>query len=575
MKRIRLVLVMLAAAMVITTAGAYACTGVYVGKKVSTDGTTIIARSEDQGESGYNKLFKVMPRITKAGRYMVDTGEDQNGFRVPLPETTYKYTYVPDSTASTAGMFPACCTNEYGVAVMGTVSAGHNSTYDLFDPYVDTGTGLREAIEPALIDCQCKTAREAVVVFGKLLKKYGSEEGSILMFADKKEAWIFEVYGGHQYCAMRMPEDKVAAFGNQFMIGGIDYSHSDDYYMSPGLINVLNSCQPVMKDGMINIAMTISNDYDRSDYSNMRTWMGHKILAASTAGDYDSKTYYPLFYKPDSKVSVLDVMDIYRNRFQGTKYDMSKSKNAALRAIGANTQSDIHIVQVFSDMPKDCCDVMWLCLGNAEHSVFVPYFSGITSTYKAYHVKGAQYDYRSAYWSFKQLDEVGEADNRALSQTVKDYWKIQELGEENTILSQMPLIKKAYTHGTSNGRAYVTALGKKMGAEQFGNAHSLYSAIVTNQIMNQTDKSEDFYPETLQVMVKLKGAAKMLGYKVEVSGGSYTLTKGDVSYSLETGVGTYTITKGMNVSTDVFGKKPYASSDNDIYVPLEFVKSLE
>lgn len=67
----------------------------------------------------------------------------------------------------------------------------------------------------------------------------------------------------------------------------------------------------------------------------------------------------------------------------------------------------------------------------------------------------------------------------------------------------------------------------------------------------------------------------MLGYKVEVSGESYTLTKGDVSYSLETGVGTYTITKGMNVSTDVFGKKPYASSDNDIYVPLEFVKSLE
>lgn len=65
---------------------AEACTAVYVGKKVSTDGTTILARSEDQGNGAYNKMFVVVPRVeNKPGR----TFDDVNGFSYPLPATTY------------------------------------------------------------------------------------------------------------------------------------------------------------------------------------------------------------------------------------------------------------------------------------------------------------------------------------------------------------------------------------------------------------------------------------------------------------------------------------------------------
>ena len=422
MKRIRLVLIMLAAAMVITTAGAYACTGVYVGKKVSTDGTTIIARSEDQGESGYNKLFKVMPRITKAGRYMVDTGEDQNGFRVPLPETTYKYTYVPDSTASTAGMFPACCTNEYGVAVMGTVSAGHNSTYDLFDPYVDTGTGLREAIEPALIDCQCKTAREAVVVFGKLLKKYGSEEGSILMFADKKEAWIFEVYGGHQYCAM----------------------------------------------------------------------------------------------------------------------------------------------------------------GNAEGSVFIPFFSGITATNKAYHVDGSAYNASSAYWTFKKNTALEMTDRAFLEQGVRDYWKIQEKLQYSQIQSELAKVQAAYKNGRTEGRSYVTALGNKMAAAQLSNANALYNDLFYTFTANLNDRANNLRKTTFVGNTKMTPAAKLMGYKVSSSTKTvdkqkvktYTLTKGDKKVVFSMGTGVYSVTEGTAAAVEgTFTNLPYVSGGY-VYVPVDFINSL-
>ena len=61
-------------------------------------------------------MFKVRPRIKKAGRFYRDSA---NGFKYPLPTVTYKYSYVPDSSDAGDGEYPATCTNEYGVAIVG------------------------------------------------------------------------------------------------------------------------------------------------------------------------------------------------------------------------------------------------------------------------------------------------------------------------------------------------------------------------------------------------------------------------------------------------------------------------
>ena len=108
-KSLRVLSVTLAGAMLLSTS-ALACTGVYVGKDVSDQGTYLIARSEDQGQGDYNKLFQVQPRVENVpGRFITDTA---TGFQIPLPATTYKYTYVPDYTRGDDGMYPGSCTNE-------------------------------------------------------------------------------------------------------------------------------------------------------------------------------------------------------------------------------------------------------------------------------------------------------------------------------------------------------------------------------------------------------------------------------------------------------------------------------
>ena len=57
-KSFRILSAALAGTLLLSTS-ALACTGVYVGKDVSDQGTYIIARSEDQGQGDYNKMFMV------------------------------------------------------------------------------------------------------------------------------------------------------------------------------------------------------------------------------------------------------------------------------------------------------------------------------------------------------------------------------------------------------------------------------------------------------------------------------------------------------------------------------------
>lgn len=490
-RKAKLIIVVTALAMVITTGGAFACTGVYIGKNVSKEGTTVIARSEDQGTSNYEKMFKVQKRVTKAGRYMVDTGEGE-GLKVPLPKTTFKYTYVPDNSDEGDGSYPASCTNEYGLAVVGTVSSGYNSAYEKVDPYVSAGTGLREAILPALIACQCKTAKGAVAKLAALLDKYGSEEGNILFFADQNEAWIFEIYGGHEYCAQKMPADKVAVFGNQFMISGFDPTDTTNFVYSKNLVQTLKDAGGEAKDGKYDNNVIVTGDYSVTNYSTLRTWMGHKILSPSTSKAYNEKQInYPLFFTPDENVSVTDVMNIYRNRYEGTDYDMSKSENASLRPIGVNTQSDVHIIQVYKDLPKDSCSVQWLCMGNAEYSLFIPSFSGITDTYKGYKVDSINYTSSSLYWDFKRIDSLAESDRTLLGKGVQSYWQSQEAAMLKKLPSQIKKVKAAYKKSKTSGRAYVTSLGKSTAATQVSNSNRMYKALMDAYINNQTDKSEE------------------------------------------------------------------------------------
>lgn len=566
-KCFRILSVVLAGAMLLSTS-ALACTGVYVGKDVSDQGTYIIARSEDQSQSDYNKMFMVQPRVDNVpGRTILDTA---TGFEIPLPDTTYQYTYVPDYTRGEDGMYPGSCTNEFGVSITATVSTSTCDAWREADPFVEPG--LREAILAAAVAAVATSARDAVDVLLEYVDTYGSEEGNTVMITDQSEAWIVEIYGGHHYCAMKMPDDKVAVFGNQNMIGLVDPNATpeDGYIYSDGLFELIDQLGLAVKEGeLYHLAKCVSNN-TRSDSSNMRNWGGMKLLAPSLVGEYDTNEFYPLFYSPDEKVSVLDVMDIYRNRYEGTELDVNLPGNEGNRVIGTPNSSQIHILQTFPDWPAECAAINWICLGNTEHSVFIPFFSGITDTADAYKVDGDTYDASGAYWKFKRIDTLAELDRSLYSESVRKFWKFQEEDMYQQMLDAAPVMLEKYAESSEAGDAYVTQLGIQMAEYAMTLSDNLFAKLYTG-VMHNTGRTADRVAVFL-ADVPLRQWAESRGYTVtwNAADGSTTIAKGADSYTV-----TPESYDCVTASGEVIELTHYCYvKDGITYIPMDFAETL-
>ena len=567
-KSFRILSAALAGTLLLSTS-ALACTGVYVGKDVSDQGTYIIARSEDQGQGDYNKMFMVQPRVENVpGRYIEDTA---TGFRIPLPDTTYKYTYVPDYTRGDDGMYPGSCTNEYGVSISATVSTSTCEAWEKADPFVEPG--LREAILAASVAAVSTSAREAVDVLLGYVDRYGSEEGNTVMITDQTEAWIVEIYGGHQYCAMKMPDDQAAVFGNQNMIGLVDpkATPEDGYIYSDGLFELIDQLGLAVKEGeLYHLAKSVTNN-TREDYNNMRNWMGMKILAPSQAGEYDTDTFYPLFYTPDEKVSVLTVMDIYRSRYEDTPLDVTLPGQEENRVIGTERSSQIHILQTFPDWPAYCSSIDWLALGNAEHSVFIPFFSGITDTAEAYKVDGDTYDPAGAFWMFKRICTIAEQNRTLYGQSVKDFWKLQETLMYETMLEEAPIVMAKYQESRAAGDAYVTQLGIDMAEHEMKLSDNLYAKLLTT-MMHNTGLAAGKTPTTFLADVPLREVAESKGYTVtwNAADGSTTITKGTASYTFTPESYICKVAGGEDVELTHY----CYVKDGLTYIPMDFANQL-
>ena len=567
-KTLRILSVLLAGTMLLSTS-ALACTGVYVGKDVSDQGTYLLARSEDQGQSDYNKMFLVQPRVDNVpGRFIEDTA---TGFKIPLPDTTWQYTYVPDYTRGDDGMYPGSCTNEHGVSITGTVSTSTCEKWEEADPFIEPG--LREAILPAAVAAVATSARNAVDVLLGYVDEYGSEEGNTVMICDQNEAWFVEIYSGHHYCAMKMPDDQVAVFGNHNMIGLVDpkATPEDGYIYSEGLFELIDELDLAVKEGeLYHLAKSVTGN-TREPYNNMRNWGGMKLLAPSLAGDtYDNDNFYPLFYAPDEKVSVLDVMDIYRYRYEGTPIDVNLEGQEGNRVISTTNSSQIHILQTFSDWPAQCSAINWIALGNGEHTVFVPFFSGITDTAEAYKVDGDTYNPQGAYWMFKRLCTLGQLDRDLYGNGVRAFWKQQEALMYQQMLDAAPTMLAKYAESREAGADYVTGLGIQMSEWEMKLSNNLYQKLltcVTHNINRRADRIETFLPD-----VPLRQIAESKGYTVtwNAADGSTTITKGAVSYTITPEEYTCKVAGGEDIELTHYA---YVN-DGVTYIPMDFADTL-
>ena len=84
----KFLVMLLALGLLLSSTSALACTGLYVGKQVSEDGATILARTVDTHPCLTPTLEVVVPRVENTPGRKLTGG--YTGFSYDLPDTTYK-----------------------------------------------------------------------------------------------------------------------------------------------------------------------------------------------------------------------------------------------------------------------------------------------------------------------------------------------------------------------------------------------------------------------------------------------------------------------------------------------------
>ena len=439
----KLIILVFCGLLVCSMQASSACTAVYVGSDVSDDGSIIFARSNDSQGVGGNHITVTQRVENTSGRYMPVSLDGK--VKTELPATTYKYTSTPFMNSTMANFEEsvpdaAACTNEYGVAVTISVTAFPNNDSLNADPLVEDG--ICEDASADLIACQSKTAREGVEVLTGIIDKYGSSESNIAIIADQKEAWYVEMYTGHQYAAVKLPSDKAAVFGNEY---NLEYlSDYEDNITSKNLTSLAEQKGFAVhgRNNEINLYETYSGNNTTADYSHMRTWIGHQILSPSRfSEDYNKSTMYPLCFAPDKNVSLEDVSQLLRNRFEDTKYSPDETGRIDMRVIGTDTALSAHIIQIFLDLPEEMSCVCWESSGPQIYGVFVPVSNDCINVSDAY---GANQPVKDKdvfdtdnypYYVFKDLCThcVGPENYKIYGEPVREYWNNAEVEQPRLI----------------------------------------------------------------------------------------------------------------------------------------------
>ena len=489
---------------------AYACTAVYVGSEASADGTVIMAKSNDYQDVWANYVTITERVENKSGRTM-PVDNDKTVF-ASLPATTYRYTSTPWMASATAanglGSDATVCTNEYGVAMIMSITSFSNAAALEADPLVEHGLSEFTAVD--LVTCQSATAREGVEVLLSLIDTYGSSEVNIALIADQKEAWYVEMYNGHQYAAVKLPDDKVCAFGNEFSLEYVsDYS---DCILSEGLESLAkdNGFAVYGKNGELDLLATYSGDEVVTNYSHMRTWIAHQIMAPAAYGNYDKSERYPLCFAAEEKVSLLDVMEIMRNRFEGTEYSPDETGRTDMRVIGTDTALSVHVAQIYPELPADISCVTWESTGPALYGVFVPVSNAATSISAPYSRsqtadEAGVFDTQLyPYYRFKELNTLSVEKNayKIYGEPVRAYWHQAEMLMTE---SMQTVLGNAVSLGDSAAsKQYITDYCNAVQEQAFDDAGQLLNDVRWYMSKNSNTMKNGRNPETHEVIDELK-----------------------------------------------------------------------
>lgn len=459
------------------------CTTILVGKDASVDGSVFACQTADCGvcdftwhlipaadyaEGATRKIYHINQVKTwppEVGGKWVKYVEGDTGVEIPQVPHTYAYQHA---------VFGHMNEHQLGIAesTIGCVRKMRNPTPSAI---MDITTLTMLAME------RCKTAREAIQLMGSMGEEYGygfHDSGEMLAVADPNEIWIFEIMPvgplwtpetgkpGAVWCAQRVPDDHVSFCPNQSRIGEIDLENNDYILASPNVISY--AIEAGLYDPENGKPFSWKRTYSPSRGSAAasqgrrgRLWRLFSLVAPSQNFNPETEGMdLPFSVKPDKKLSVKDVMDITRDKYQGIQFDptvglkggpfgnpnyfrgftVDEERYNGPRCISVPSVEYTTITQSRSWLPDPIGGINWIAYGAQDTSCYIPLYCGITEMPESF-TKGDHYvfDRESARWACDYVDFHTQV---VYSYAIEDVKKAQEKYEGGA-LKKIPLMDKA------------------------------------------------------------------------------------------------------------------------------------
>ncbi len=447
----------------------YACTSIPVSKEASADGSTMTAHTCDGWydartwvvPGGKHRAGEMMP--VYRGLLHSDRTPPEKIGEFPYPETTYNWFY--------AG-YPYMNENQ---VIMGETTIGNR-------PELESTEGVMYIETLQIIGLQsARTAREAIQLMGAAAEEYGYiDAGECLTVGDPNEVWHFEIMPpgtfkkGAIWAAVRIPEGHVGVSANRSRIGKIDPNDPDNYMFSRNVFAVAEEngwWDP--KSGQEFLFYDAYNPKDAMG-SRRREWRVLSWAAPSLKLDPNGSRF-PFTVKAERKITIQDMMKIYRDTMEGTEFDKANDPDWFIRDSKGNSVkspfatphagSDLialldlpnernisiprcsyhTILQARGWLPNGVGAICWFGLNNPDTSVYVPIYAGVSSLPANYAVndrtKFSLDNYKeSAWWAFNFVDNVV---NRRYQDMIKDLRAVRDPFEAEQFAKQPGIEKQA------------------------------------------------------------------------------------------------------------------------------------
>ncbi len=451
---------------------AWSCTNFIVTKGASKDGSVMIVYTCD-GE--FHPHLRLVPAADHAPGEMLEIRNWSN-------QITGKIAQVPHTYAIVGPYM-----NEHQVSIGETTFGGREELHD-------TTKFLHYWNMMTLVLQRAKTAREAVEVLTGLADEYGyGSTGESFSIGDPNEAWIVEMIGtgpgedGAVWVAMKIPDGYVSGHANKSRIGEFPMDDPENCIYSENVISF--AVKKGYYDPDSGEPFQFNEVYDPSTPSNLRycetrVWsMFNRVNPGlDLSPDYHrgvkGAERYPLYIQPAEKLDVSDVMNIIRDHYEGTPYDMTKGLAAGPfgsparcrplvfevdgrqgtweRPISTTKTGFSFIAQSRSGLPNSIGGILWYGVDDTYTTCYVPLYAGIKAIPEAFATGSLQeFSWESAWWVF---NFVANFANIRYNMMIEDIQKVQMELEKQFLAEVDSIDKKAMEYYDSDNEKMVNIL---------------------------------------------------------------------------------------------------------------------